>query len=186
MHLSVGSADYDGLDILEEPSSYHDSECLDGTLILDGETTGESSTDNAQPHPAARAPNPRSNRSTLSDPGCVAEALVASGHQRQISDPQTSGSTISHLSSRPQQPPPVPPRNLSSNKMNSNIKIDVSEVKEGISSVQITVNGGAVQHSKPSKDDLKRLKQLLLNSCTVEASEVWAGQGKPPGFFFNW
>lgn len=46
------------------------------------------------------------------------------------------------------------------------IKIDVSEVKDGISSVQITMHGG--NGNKPSKSDLKKMKELLLTS--LEAS----------------
>lgn len=44
----------------------------------------------------------------------------------------------------------------------SDIKIDVSEVKDGISSVQITVSGSNL--GKPSKSDLKKMKEFLLTS----------------------
>ncbi|XP_067130429.1 pleckstrin homology domain-containing family G member 5-like isoform X6 [Centruroides vittatus] len=54
----------------------------------------------------------------------------------------------------------------------SNIKIDVSEVRDGISSVQIAENGGCLSHNKPSKVDLRRMKEFLLTNCSVEASEV--------------
>lgn len=54
----------------------------------------------------------------------------------------------------------------------SNIKIDVSEVRDGISSVQIAENGGYLSHNKPSKVDLRRMKEFLLTNCSVEASEV--------------
>ncbi|XP_023227591.1 uncharacterized protein LOC111628101 [Centruroides sculpturatus] len=54
----------------------------------------------------------------------------------------------------------------------SNIKIDVSEVRDGISSVQIAENGGCLAHNKPSKVDLRRMKEFLLTNCSVEASEV--------------
>ncbi|XP_025016475.1 uncharacterized protein LOC107361773 isoform X2 [Tetranychus urticae] len=50
----------------------------------------------------------------------------------------------------------------------SDIKIDVSEVKDGISSVQITLSGTNI--GKPSKNDLKKMKEFLLTS--LEASEV--------------
>lgn len=48
----------------------------------------------------------------------------------------------------------------------SDIKIDVSEVKDGISSVQITLSGTNI--GKPSKSDLKKMKEFLLTS--LEAS----------------
>jgi len=51
---------------------------------------------------------------------------------------------------------------------NSNIKIDISEVKDGISSVQITVSGS--NQGKPSKADLKKMKEFLLTSYNVESS----------------
>ncbi|RWS31082.1 pleckstriny domain-containing family G member 5-like protein, partial [Leptotrombidium deliense] len=44
----------------------------------------------------------------------------------------------------------------------SDIKIDVSEVKDGISSVQITVNGNC--GGKPSKTELQKMKEMLLTS----------------------
>ncbi|XP_053210054.1 pleckstrin homology domain-containing family G member 5-like isoform X11 [Panonychus citri] len=49
----------------------------------------------------------------------------------------------------------------------SDIKIDVSEVKDGISSVQITLSGTNI--GKPSKSDLKKMKEFLLTS--LEASQ---------------
>ncbi|XP_077509037.1 uncharacterized protein LOC144120480 isoform X4 [Amblyomma americanum] len=56
------------------------------------------------------------------------------------------------------------------------IKIDVSEVKDGISSVQIVgAEGVAVapgKPGKPSRSDLQKMKEFLLNSRSVEASEV--------------
>ncbi|KAH9407183.1 Rho guanyl-nucleotide exchange factor, partial [Tyrophagus putrescentiae] len=74
----------------------------------------------------------------------------------------------------------------------SDIKIDVSEVKDGISSVQITLGSGsggsgsasptaATSSSssssnpvvtRPSKADLKKMKEFLLSNCNVESSEV--------------
>jgi pleckstrin domain-containing family G protein 5 len=54
------------------------------------------------------------------------------------------------------------------NQSNPNIKIDVSEVKDGISSVQITVSGS--NQGKPSKADLKKMKEFLLTSYNVESS----------------
>lgn len=50
----------------------------------------------------------------------------------------------------------------------SNIKIDISEVRDGISSVQITVNGS--NKEKPSKTDLKKMKEFLLSKYNMEAS----------------
>ncbi|XP_064461240.1 pleckstrin homology domain-containing family G member 5-like isoform X2 [Ornithodoros turicata] len=57
----------------------------------------------------------------------------------------------------------------------SSIKIDVSEVKDGISSVQIVAGDGPLsggKPGKPSRSDLQKMKEFLLNSCSVEASEV--------------
>ncbi|CAG2161321.1 unnamed protein product [Oppiella nova] len=51
----------------------------------------------------------------------------------------------------------------------SDIKIDISEVKDGISSVQIRVSGTPIQ-AKPSKADLKKMKEFLLTNHTVESS----------------
>ena len=48
----------------------------------------------------------------------------------------------------------------------SDFKIDVSEIKDGISSVKITIGGGAP--STPSKNDLRKMKDFLLTS--LEAS----------------
>ncbi|XP_077531907.1 uncharacterized protein LOC144144358 isoform X10 [Haemaphysalis longicornis] len=55
------------------------------------------------------------------------------------------------------------------------IKIDVSEVKDGISSVQIVGAEGMAAASsgklgKPSRSDLQKMKEFLLNSRSVEAS----------------
>ncbi|KAH7957184.1 hypothetical protein HPB52_015900 [Rhipicephalus sanguineus] len=56
------------------------------------------------------------------------------------------------------------------------IKIDVSEVKDGISSVQIVGAEGMPvapgKPGKPSRSDLQKMKEFLLNSRSVEASEV--------------
>src|SRR5699024_7291954 len=52
----------------------------------------------------------------------------------------------------------------------SDIKIDVSEVKDGISSVQITLTGGTNSVTRPSKADLKKMKEFLLSNCNVESS----------------
>lgn len=59
----------------------------------------------------------------------------------------------------------------------SDIKIDVSEVKDGISSVQITLSGSSASTtnnsnivSRPSKADLKKMKEFLLSNCNVESS----------------
>lgn len=52
------------------------------------------------------------------------------------------------------------------------IHIDVSEVKDGISSVQIVSADGATKTGKPSRADLQKMKEFLLTSCSVEASEV--------------
>ncbi|CAG2109422.1 unnamed protein product, partial [Medioppia subpectinata] len=51
----------------------------------------------------------------------------------------------------------------------SDIKIDISEVKDGISSVQIRVSGTPIQ-TKPTKADLKKMKEFLLTNHTVESS----------------
>lgn len=53
---------------------------------------------------------------------------------------------------------------------NSNIKIDVSEVKDGISSVQIRLTNPGGNQTKPSKADLKKMKEFLLTSYNVESS----------------
>ena len=53
---------------------------------------------------------------------------------------------------------------------NSNIKIDVSEVKDGISSVQIRLGNDGPNQAKPSKADLKKMKEFLLTSYNVESS----------------
>ncbi|XP_072143352.1 uncharacterized protein [Dermacentor andersoni] len=54
------------------------------------------------------------------------------------------------------------------------IKIDVSEVKDGISSVQIVGAEGMPvapgKPGKPSRSDLQKMKEFLLNSRSVEAS----------------
>ena len=52
----------------------------------------------------------------------------------------------------------------------SDVKIDVSEVKDGISSVQITLTGGLNSVTRPSKADLKKMKEFLLSNCNVESS----------------
>lgn len=54
------------------------------------------------------------------------------------------------------------------------IKIDVSEVKDGISSVQIVTADGTApgKPGKASRSDLQKMKEFLLTSCSVEASEV--------------
>lgn len=48
----------------------------------------------------------------------------------------------------------------------SEIKVAVSEIKDGVSSVQITLSGTNL--GKPSKSDLKKMKEFLLTS--LEAS----------------
>jgi hypothetical protein len=53
---------------------------------------------------------------------------------------------------------------------NSNIKIDISEVKDGISSVQIRLGSSGPNQTKPSKADLKKMKEFLLTSYNVESS----------------
>lgn len=50
------------------------------------------------------------------------------------------------------------------------IKINVSEIKDGISSVQITLSGGVNTVTRPSKADLKKMKDFLLSNCNVESS----------------
>ncbi|CAN7987000.1 unnamed protein product, partial [Ixodes hexagonus] len=51
------------------------------------------------------------------------------------------------------------------------IHIDVSEVRDGISSVQIVSSGdGTAPTTKPSRADLQKMKEFLLTSCSVEAS----------------
>lgn len=52
------------------------------------------------------------------------------------------------------------------------VKIDVSESKDGISSVQITLTGGMSNVSRPSKADLKKMKDFLLSNCNAESSWV--------------
>lgn len=53
----------------------------------------------------------------------------------------------------------------------ADIKIDVSEVKDGISSVQITLTGGTPQTvTRQSKADLKKMKEFLLSNCNIESS----------------
>ncbi|XP_042222522.1 pleckstrin homology domain-containing family G member 5-like isoform X4 [Homarus americanus] len=64
------------------------------------------------------------------------------------------------------------------------VKIDVSETDPGISSVQITVTEGAASSSSsnlsstkspesaPAKPDNTRMKEILLNDASVEASDV--------------
>lgn len=58
--------------------------------------------------------------------------------------------------------------------LNSNnspdIKIDVREMKDGISSVQITLTGGSNTVTRPSKADLKRMKEFLLSNYNMESS----------------
>ncbi|XP_074601132.1 uncharacterized protein LOC141855126 isoform X1 [Brevipalpus obovatus] len=50
----------------------------------------------------------------------------------------------------------------------SDIKIDVSEIRDGISSVHITVSGANI--GRPSKSELRKMKEFLLTK--LEASEV--------------
>lgn len=52
------------------------------------------------------------------------------------------------------------------------VHLDVSEVRDGISSVQIVAADGGRAPGKPSRADLQRMKEFLLTSCSVEASEV--------------
>nr|XP_027198898.1 uncharacterized protein LOC113793122 isoform X2 [Dermatophagoides pteronyssinus] len=52
------------------------------------------------------------------------------------------------------------------------IKIDVREMKDGISSVQITLTGGSNTVTRPSKADLKRMKEFIFSNCNLESSEV--------------
>lgn len=60
---------------------------------------------------------------------------------------------------------------LSADKVpKSDIKINVSEIKDGISSVQITLSGGPNTVTRPSKADLKKMKDFLLSNCNVESS----------------
>ncbi|KAK2724126.1 hypothetical protein QYM36_002459 [Artemia franciscana] len=54
------------------------------------------------------------------------------------------------------------------NQPESQYRLEVAEISEGISSVQITVSGT----DQKAKDDLLRLKDLILSDCSVEASEV--------------
>ncbi|XP_054164532.1 pleckstrin homology domain-containing family G member 5-like [Oppia nitens] len=61
--------------------------------------------------------------------------------------------------------------NSNLNIKESDIKIDICEVKDGISSVQIRVTGTPNQ-VKPSKADLKKMKEFLLTNYNVESSEV--------------
>ena len=86
----------------------------------------------------------------------------------------------------PPRPPPPPPRSmpvpaslpLAANK---DLRLDVSEVCEGISSVQITVSGAdcassssaassPTMNGKPSRADLIRMKDLILGDASMEAS----------------
>lgn len=62
------------------------------------------------------------------------------------------------------------PINTHPNSVSSDIKIDVSEVKDGISSVQITLTGGPQNVTRPSKADLKKMKDFLLSNCYMESS----------------
>lgn len=78
-------------------------------------------------------------------------------------DPQPSLPSTSYLHGQ-QMPAP-----------SSDIKIDISEVKDGISSVQITLgsnqnNNPNAAQARPSKADLKKMKDFLLSSCNVESS----------------
>ncbi|OTF71568.1 hypothetical protein BLA29_008731 [Euroglyphus maynei] len=50
------------------------------------------------------------------------------------------------------------------------IKIDVREMKDGISSVQITLTGGSNTVTRPSKADLKRMKEFIFSNCNLESS----------------
>ena len=52
----------------------------------------------------------------------------------------------------------------------NSIKIDVSEVKDGISSVQIRMTNTEPNQTKPSKADLKKMKEFLLSNYNVESS----------------
>ncbi|KAK2724127.1 hypothetical protein QYM36_002459, partial [Artemia franciscana] len=52
------------------------------------------------------------------------------------------------------------------NQPESQYRLEVAEISEGISSVQITVSGT----DQKAKDDLLRLKDLILSDCSVEAS----------------
>lgn len=62
------------------------------------------------------------------------------------------------------------------------VKIDVSEMDPGISSVQITVTEGAApsastpnqsaESTAPGKTDDLRMREILLNDASVEASDV--------------
>lgn len=52
----------------------------------------------------------------------------------------------------------------------SDITINVSEIKDGISSVHITLAGAPNTVTRPSKADLKKMKDFLLSNCNVESS----------------
>ena len=53
----------------------------------------------------------------------------------------------------------------------SDMTIDISEVKDGVSSVQITVSDGVRATAAASKmQDYLRMKNLLLNDPATEAS----------------
>uniref|UniRef100_A0A0N8CD92 Pleckstrin domain-containing family G member n=1 Tax=Daphnia magna TaxID=35525 RepID=A0A0N8CD92_9CRUS len=82
-------------------------------------------------------------------------------------------------------PPPPPPRSLpvpASLPLSGDLRLDVSEVCDGISSVQITVSGAECCSSpnatsptvngKPSRADLIRMKDLIMGDTSMEASEV--------------
>jgi len=85
-------------------------------------------------------------------------------------------------SSRPTAPPP-PPRCLpvpATLPLEGDVRLDVSEVCDGISSVQITVSGADCSpnassptvNGKTTRADLIRMKDLILGDTTMEASEV--------------
>ncbi|XP_046442623.1 pleckstrin homology domain-containing family G member 5-like isoform X5 [Daphnia pulex] len=82
-------------------------------------------------------------------------------------------------------PPLPPPRSLpvpASLPLSGDLRLDVSEVCDGISSVQITVSGAECCSSpnatsptvngKPSRADLIRMKDLIMGDTSMEASEV--------------
>ena len=56
----------------------------------------------------------------------------------------------------------------------NSMRLDVSELCDGISSVQITVSGADVSeplpNGKPSRADLIRMKDLILSDASMEAS----------------
>lgn len=85
-------------------------------------------------------------------------------------------------SSRP-TPPPPPTRSLpvpAALPLEGDVRLDVSEVCDGISSVQITVSGADCSsnassptvNGKTTRADLIRMKDLILGDTTMEASEV--------------